>query len=171
MSKIRRMLIPTDFSPLSDIAFTYGLDMASREGSRLELLHVIDEASFATAYPDGFYIERPGLRAQILDEANRQLAALVARCGAQGVPATTEVLVGRAAPMIVQEAMKRGTDLIVMGTHGRSGFAHLFLGSVAEKVVRSAPCPVLTVRQNLRLQSVPAKHAAVRQEPLAAPLP
>ena len=163
MAAIKRMLVPTDFSPASDIAFTYAVDMAAREGSTLHLLHVLDEASFATAYPDGFYVELPGIRAQLTDEANARLQDLVARCAAENVEATTELAVGRAARIIVQTATTRGTDLIVIGTHGRSGFAHLMLGSVTERVVRMAPCAVLTVRDTSRIADAIAAEAVARR--------
>jgi universal stress protein A len=169
MTAIKRMLVPTDFSPASDIAFTYAVDMAAREGSTLHLLHVLDEASFATAYPDGFYVELPGIRAQLSNEANARLQELVARCAAANVQATTELAVGRAARLIVQTATTRGTDLIVIGTHGRSGFAHLMLGSVTERVVRMAPCAVLTVRDTSRIaDAIAAEELARRHAPATA---
>jgi universal stress protein A len=163
MTAIKRMLVPTDFSPASDIAFLYAIDMAAREGSTLHLLHVVDEASFATAYPDGFYVELPGVRAQLSDEANAKLRDMAARCAAANVEATTEVAVGRAARVIAETATARGTDLIVIGTHGRGGFAHLVLGSVTERVVRIAPCAVLTVRDTSRIADAIAAEAAARR--------
>lgn len=163
MTAIKRMLVPTDFSPASDIAFAYAVDMAAREGSTLHLLHVLDEASFATAYPDGFYVELPGVRAQLTNEAKARLDDMVARCAAANVEATTELAVGRAARVIVDSATARGTDLIVIGTHGRSGFAHLMLGSVTERVVRMAPCAVLTVRDTSRIADAIAAEAPARR--------
>ena len=133
------------------------------EGSTLHLLHVIDEMNFASAYPDGFYVELPGVRAQLTTEANARLQDLAARCEAANVAATTEVAVGRAARVITQTATARGTDLIVIGTHGRSGFAHLVLGSVTERVVRMAPCAVLTVRDTSRIADAIAAEAETRR--------
>lgn len=164
MSRIRRMVVPTDFSPASDIAFLYALDLAAREGATLHLLHVIDDAMFATAYPDGFYTELPGLRTQVIGEAQKRLDDLAARCEAAKVMVTTDVLVGRPAAGVAQEATARGADLIVMGTHGRSGFAHLMLGSVAERVLRMAPCPVLTVRDTSRAADLIAEEALARRQ-------
>jgi universal stress protein A len=169
MPAIKRMLVPTDFSAASDLAFTYALDMASRVGAAVRLLHVIDDASFATAYPDGFYVESPGLRAQLIEEATKRLESRAAKCAAAGIDATVEVAVGRPARVIADTAINRGTDLIVMGTHGRSGFAHLVLGSVAERLVRTAPCPVLTVRDTARVADTLATSA--REDMLAAALP
>jgi universal stress protein A len=164
MSEIKRMLVPTDFSPASDIAFNYALDMAARQRTSIHLLHVIDDASFATAYPDGFYVELPGLRSQMTTEATRRLQDLIAACSDRGVEATLEVAVGRPAKVITDCARDRGTDLVVMGTHGRGGFAHLVLGSVAERVVRTAPCAVLTVRDTSRIADAIAAEAVARRQ-------
>jgi nucleotide-binding universal stress UspA family protein len=157
-------MVPTDFSPASEIAFNYAVDLAAREGAAIHLLHVIDDAMFATAYPDGFYTELPGLRTQMIDEAQKRLNELAARCQAAKVLVTTEVLVGRPAAGIAQEAKAREMDLVVMGTHGRSGLAHLMLGSVAERVLRLAHCPVLTVRETSRAADLIAEEAIVRRQ-------
>jgi nucleotide-binding universal stress UspA family protein len=164
MSEIKRMLIPTDFSPTSDIAFNYAIDMAVRQGASVHLLHVIDDGSFATAYPDGFYVELPGLRTQLIEEATRRLEQMAALCVEAGRPTTIETTVGRPARVIADTAKERGTDLIVMGTHGRSGFAHLVLGSVAERVIRTAPCAVLTVRDTCRTADAVAAEAVARRQ-------
>jgi universal stress protein A len=164
MSEIKRMLVPTDFSPASDIAFNYAVDMAVRQGSTMHLLHVIDDASFATAYPDGFYVELPGLRAQLTEDATRRLQEMATRCASADVLATIDVAVGRPARVVTETAKAQGTDLIVMGTHGRSGFAHLVLGSVAESVVRTAPCAVLTVRDTSRIADVIAAESVARRQ-------
>jgi universal stress protein A len=164
MPAIKRMLVPTDFSPASDIAFTYAIDLTAREHATVHLLNVIDDATFATAYPDGFYTELPGLRTQLISEATDRLKAMAAKCAAAGVTATVEVAVGSPARVIVSTATSRGTDLVVMGTHGRSGFAHLVVGSVAERVVRAAPCPVLTVRDTSRTADILAAEAVTRRQ-------
>jgi nucleotide-binding universal stress UspA family protein len=163
MPLIKSILVPTDFSPASDIAFQYAIDRAVTEGSTIHLLHALDETSFATAYPDGFYVELPGLREQLIADADRRLQSLVTACAAAGVPSTSQTVVGRPARLIAEVAKARGTDLIVMGTHGRSGFAHMVLGSVAERVVRTAPCAVLTVRDSSRTADAVAEAAARAQ--------
>jgi nucleotide-binding universal stress UspA family protein len=157
MSGIQRILVPIDFSPASDIALQYAIDMAKDLRSQIHLLHVIDGASFAAAYPDGVYIEIPGLRERLMDEATAELRKSVTRCQAAGVMTTQEVVDGSPARVIAHTATSRGTDLIVMGTHGRGAFAHLVLGSVAERVVRIAPCAVLTVRDTSRIADVLAE--------------
>ena len=157
MPLIKSILVPTDFSPASDIAFRYAVDMAVTQGGAIHVLHALDDASFATAYPDGFYVELPGLREQLIAEANTRLQPMMAACAAAGVASTSETVVGRPARLIAEVANTRAADLIVMGTHGRSGFAHMVLGSVAERVVRTAPCAVLTVRESSRTADVVAE--------------
>ena len=164
MPQIKRMLVPTDFSSTSDIAFEYAMDLASREGCAVHVLHVIDDTSVAMAYPDGFYVELPGLRTQLVEEATRRLNEMLAQGRLRGLDATTEVATGRPARVIVDAARRVGSDLIVMGTHGRTGFAHLMLGSVAERVLRAAPCAVLTVRDTARIADVIAAEKATRQQ-------
>jgi universal stress protein A len=168
MSRIKRLLVPTDFSPTSEIAFNYALDMAAREAASIHLLHVIDDVSLATVYPDGVYVEPPVREEQLIGEAQSHLDTVAAACANAGIPATTQVVVGRASACITAEASTRGSDLIVMGTHGRSGFAHLMLGSVAERVVRAAPCPVLTVRDSTRAGDVIAAEAVSRRQAVCA---
>jgi universal stress protein A len=168
MSRFKRLLVPTDFSPTSEIAFNYALDLAAREGASIHLLHAIEDASFAAAYPDGLYVELPGLREQLITEGRRRLEETVLKCTAANVVATTQVVVGPPASSITAEANERGSDLIVMGTHGRSGFAHLVLGSVAERVLRTAQCPVLTVRDSSRAADIIAADAMARRQAAAA---
>jgi nucleotide-binding universal stress UspA family protein len=152
MSGIQRILVPTDFSPASDIALQYAMDMAGHLGARIHLVHVVDDASFAIAYPDGVYVpDVPELREQLVKEATDELQKPVTRCAAAGIMTTSEVLVGTPSKAIVQAAASQGSDLIVIGTHGRGALAHFILGSVAERVVRTAQCPVLTVRDTSRI--------------------
>ena len=164
MSRVKRLLVPTDFSPASDIAFNYALDMAAREGASIHLLHVIENATVAAVFPDGLYAELPGVRERLIGEAQSRLDKTAKECAAANVTATTQVLVGAPASSITGEASVRGTDLIVMGTHGRSGFEHLMLGSVAERVLRSAQCPVLTVRETSRAADTIAEEAVRRRQ-------
>ena len=164
MPEFKRILLPTDFSATSEIAFNYVLDLAPRKASSVHLLHVIDDASVATAYPDGFYVELPGIRAQLAQEATRRLEEMVECCAGRGVAATASVGVGRPATLILETATNSGTDLIVMGTHGRTGLAHLMLGSVAERVLRVAPCPVLTLRDTARVADLLAADTVHQQQ-------
>jgi universal stress protein A len=149
MSRIKRLLVPIDFSPTSEIALRYAIDIAPA-GASIHVMHAVDDTALLTAYPDGFYTEIPELRAQLVKAAEGQLNEAIRKLAAPNTVLTTEVLVGRPVTMIVKTAGARKADLIVMGTHGRSGFAHFVLGSVAERVLRTAHCPVLTVRDSSR---------------------
>ena len=123
-----RILVPTDFSPLSTLALEHAIALASLCCASIHLMHVE-----AAAIAD-------------IDDDERRLAGLVSRCHAEAIVVTSQVCAGQPAAAIVEAAANRAVDLIVLGTHGRHGVAHLILGSVAERVVRTAPCPVLTVR-------------------------
>ena len=166
MSRIKRLLMPTDFSPASDIAFEYALDLAAREGASIHMLHVIDDSNFGSAYREAAAM--PGLWEHIVAETWRRLEQARRQCTAAGIRSTAEVLAGQPSPAITAEAAAHEADLIVMGTHGRSGFAHLVLGSVAESVVRTAECPVLTVRDSSRVADILAEEAVVLRQAAVA---
>lgn len=142
-----RILVPTDFSELSGVALEYGQALAERCGASLHVLHVIEDPFLMGSMPSEVYVpDVPALRAALVTEAEAQLATLLPDRVRDAIRVTTEVRVGKAAAVIGEVAETMHSDLIVMGTHGRTGVAHLFLGSVAETVVRTAPCPVLTIR-------------------------
>jgi nucleotide-binding universal stress UspA family protein len=141
--EIKNVLMPTDFSPTSKRALEYAQALASRFGAKLHLLHVLAYPMSGVATPEAYWVELTDLRKRLRDDVDRDMAALAASLA--GIELSTKVLDGPPAPTIVAAAKDLGCDLIVMGTHGHSGIAHLLLGSVAERVVRTAPCPVLTV--------------------------
>jgi universal stress protein A len=151
MSNIKRILVPTDFSTTSDLAVDYAIDLAKRYDGSLHLLHVVEDTYLAHAYPDGYFAELPGIYAKLRAEADQRLRERCARCAVEAVPVTGQIADGRPARVIVETATAMATDLIAMGTQGRSGVAHFIMGSVAERVVRTAPCPVLTVRDTARV--------------------
>jgi len=144
---ITNILVPVDFSPHAEHAFTYATTLAERFGAKLALLYVVDD-SFATGgWSSEIYVPNvPELMENLIADADRRLATLKASAAALGLTAETAVIRGRPAHAIVEHAQNGGFDLIVMGTHGRTGMAHVVMGSVAERVLRKAPCPVLTVR-------------------------
>ena len=144
---ITNILVPVDFSPHAEHAFTYATTLAERFGAKLVLLYVVDD-SFATGgWSSEIYVPNvPELMENLIADADRRLATLKASAAALGLTAETAVIRGRPAHAIVEHAQNGGFDLIVMGTHGRTGMAHVVMGSVAERVLRKAPCPVLTVR-------------------------
>lgn len=164
MRPLARMLVPTDFSSPSDLALEYAADMASRYGASIHLLHVMEDPALTAAYPDVYFVEFPALRQEMIEDAERRLAESLTQRVPANVKTTTHVVTGRPARVIAQEATDRGIDLIVMGTHGRGGLAHLMLGSVAERVLRMAPCPVLTVRDTARVADLLAVDTAGRQD-------
>lgn len=142
---VTRILVPSDFSDASDRALEYARVLAARFGASLHLLHVVDDPFVADGLAAEAYItETPSVRTAMLDDARARLQHRATGCS------TTEAIFGRAATTIVEYAQQLEIDLIVMGTRGRTGLAHLLLGSVAERVVRKAPCPVLTVRHPQR---------------------
>lgn len=144
-----RILVPTDFSEPSDAALDYARALAETFGASLHLLHVIEPSHETGAFSNEAYIavEAPGAYEMLVKEAQSKFAHRVLPTDRARYGATTEVMTGTSADTIVEFAADQRIDLIVMGTHGRTGIAHLLMGSVAEHVVRDAPCPVLTVRQ------------------------
>jgi nucleotide-binding universal stress UspA family protein len=142
----KRVLHPTDFSKVAFQAFDQAVALASRFGAELHVVHVIDvDAYDRDRIEDGYELLDKAQRA-IRAELEPQVDELVASAAAE-LP-KVEVVFRRgssAAEKILEEIDERGADLVVMGTHGRSRFRELFLGSVAEKVVRYAPCPVMVL--------------------------
>jgi nucleotide-binding universal stress UspA family protein len=147
MPPIRRILHPTDFSRASGAAFARALDMAKSNGAELIILHVIVPV---LAIPAEGYVSPDlyeDLEASNRTAAQKQLDILVARAKKSGVRKVSSLISeGTTAERIAQAAKSRRADLIVIGTHGRTGLARFFLGSVASRVVSMASCPVLTVR-------------------------
>ena len=143
MNPIRKILVPTDFSPHSAVALTYAIDLAKRYEAALTLLHVYPVVNYAAA--EGFALYTPEQLATLITQLSSQLRALEDEARKAGAGLLSSVMEqGDAYKEIMAQAS--GFDLIVMGTHGRTGLKHALMGSVAEKIVRTSPCPVLTVR-------------------------
>jgi len=143
-----RILAPTDFSPPSDQALEYARRVAARCGATLHLLHVLEDTVDTTSFGSEVLVpDSPEVRAARLEEAREKLAHRSGGANHEQPRASTEVVVGPSTRTIVRYAADNGFDLIIMGTHGRRGFAHLVIGSVAEEVVRTASCPVLSIHQ------------------------
>jgi nucleotide-binding universal stress UspA family protein len=148
MVELKRILVPTDFSEASAKAFVYGRGLARLFGSSLELLHVIDAHPFAGSPPaEGYVAEMPAFAAELEKAARSSLARLAAQATEPYAAVVESLRWGRPHAEIARQAQEHEVDLIVMGTHGRGFVGHLLMGSVAERVVRVAPCPVLTVRE------------------------
>jgi universal stress protein A len=143
--EIRRILAPTDFSELSKQGLKRALELAEAFGAKLVLLYVVEPPP----YPMEGIVPSP-LGATLLDDLERQatndLAQMLSETQASKMDVARRVVVGIPYRKIVDVAEEEKIDLIVMTTHGRTGLSHLVMGSVAEKIVRTAPCPVLTIR-------------------------
>lgn len=147
MILLRKILVATDFSEPSDAALAYGQELARTFGAQLLLAHVVDDVSARAYGPDGFLVADPALQRDVEAAALHRLEGLISGEDREMLRAEPVILTSHVpASALVQYASTRAIDLIVMGTHGRSGISHLLMGSVAERVVRTAPCPVLTVR-------------------------
>jgi nucleotide-binding universal stress UspA family protein len=136
--RIKRILIPVDFSEDSLNALAYARVLATQFGAELFLLHVIEPIHFITE--SDVYTQQRHL-------GSAQLECIAADLRGQGQRFGTVVRGGIPSKVIVETAKRSRASLIVMGTHGRTGLAHAVIGSIAEKVVRTASCPVLTVRR------------------------
>jgi len=136
-----KILFPTDFSPASEHALKWATSLARDSGATISIIHVEEPPM---AYGGGeMYVGFDD--AATKDELRRVLVQVVPTD--HNVAHEHKLLVGNPADAIVHEAEAEGADLIVMGTHGRTGLTRLLMGSVAEAVVRRAKCPVLTVKQ------------------------
>ena len=128
-------------------ALAYGRELARNFGASLTVLHVVDNILTRAYGSEGFVLAEPNLQAELEASARAQVAALLSAEDRDVLRATGHVITSNAPALtIVTYARDAGTDLLVMGTHGRGAVAHLLMGNVAERVVRTAPCPVLTVR-------------------------
>ena len=147
MIAVNNILVATDFSEASESALRYGRELAGRFGATLHVLHVAENVYVTTFGADTYAAIVPEMQEEIEAGAKKRLAEAVIDSDNSGPPTKTIVLTA-ASPSyaIVDYARDHGIDLIVMGTHGRGALAHLVMGSVAERVVRLASCPVLTVR-------------------------
>jgi nucleotide-binding universal stress UspA family protein len=142
---IRLILAPIDFSEFSKQAVESALGLAQTFGAKLMLLHVVE----LPAYPiEGFVPSTMGttLQEDLERQASLDLAQLLPATPSHKAEVTRRVVIGTPYRKIVEVAEAEKVDLIVMATHGRTGLSHLVMGSVAERVVRTAPCPVLTIR-------------------------
>ncbi len=163
MVTLNKILVATDFDEASTEALEYGRAVARAFGATLHVLHITDDAyRLAAASVEGYVGLSPEAQEEIERSAERQTNALLTEgdrwlLNAAAVTITSD----RIAPAIVEYARAHNVDLIVVGTHGRRALARLVMGSVAESVVRTAPCPVLTVHH--------PGHKFVMSEVLAAP--
>jgi nucleotide-binding universal stress UspA family protein len=146
MSLPKKILVPTDFGDASEHAVDYALDLAKALGSEVVLMHAFEIP--AVGFPDGALVATADMTNRVLEGAQVGLDRQVAQYEGRGVEIRTVIKQGDAWRSIIAAVDELGSDLIVMGTHGRRGLPRALLGSVAEKVVRTARCPVLTVHKD-----------------------
>ena len=143
---LKQILVPTDFSPHAEAALHYAIELVKQFGASVKLLHVVEDPLAAGMWSREIYTaEIAELQINLVKSAEERLRQIAA-APAAGVRLLTEVRTGPAARAILDAAKAMAADLIVMGTAGRTGLAHVVMGSVAQRVVRAAPCPVLILR-------------------------
>lgn len=147
MLLLKNVLVATDFSEASDAALRYGVDFARTYGARLHIVHVVDDVA-SRVMPMNTLPDIGAIQLDLQNAAQTDVDAL-ATANKRQLAAVQAVVLTSSAPAqaIIAYAAEAGIDLLVIGAHGRGGLARLFMGSVAQHIVRTAPCPVLTVRQ------------------------
>jgi len=146
MIQIKKVLHPTDFSDNSQKALEYAVAICEWHKAELTLLHVSEVLEFAL--PE-YYMDRDEASRQLKerkDAAKKELGKIAAEHSKTGLRVNVLVAAGKPFIEIIRVAREQNMDMIVLGTHGRTGLAHILIGSTSEKVVRKAPCPVLTIR-------------------------
>jgi nucleotide-binding universal stress UspA family protein len=144
MALPKRILVPTDFSAPAEVALNYARELAQAVGASLHVLYVMDDPLPGIKMPD-HVCSIPAIRRQLEREASEQLATVLTPDERTRFRAETTAEWGNPYVTILKFTSDHDIDLIVMGTHGRGAILHALMGSVAERVVRHAPCPVLTV--------------------------
>lgn len=146
MIQFMKILLPTDFSALSQNAARYAASLAEEYKAQIYLLHVVESPMPSMMPEEGGPVDE-NLREEISWGVADEMQWTLANRAEKGLEVTPLTRHGKPYEVIVGTAREMDVDLIVMGTHGRSGLSHILLGSTAERVVRNAPCPVLTVRR------------------------
>jgi nucleotide-binding universal stress UspA family protein len=143
--KLKVILLPTDFSESARHALTYGMSFAREYGARLVLLHVVENLTVGYA-SDLFPVPMAEVFQEISGYARAELAKLGAEVREKEVDVEEQVVQGKPSAEIIRFAAEKGVDMIVLGTHGKGMLDQALFGSTTERVVRRAPCPVLSVR-------------------------
>jgi len=148
MFKIDSILVPMDFSRHSEYALDYAVGLAGKVGADIQLLHCYCEDMFSMiAYGPDHVPDIPAdFEDQIKQAASEKLSTYREKVAGSGIDAGCHLSKRVPSDAIVRTAEELGVDMIVMGTHGLTGLKHVILGSVAERTIRAAPCPVLTVK-------------------------
>jgi len=166
MIAIKDILVATDFGPASANALRYGRALAGQFGARLHVLHVTHDSYLAAAAMYGYAGVPFEAQEEIERAARQQTEALLTDEDRRGLGAVAITVTDNSpAAAVVDYARNNDIDLLVLGTHGRGALSHLIMGSVAERVVRMAPCPVLTVRDPEQALAEPAVEAVAAVVP------
>ena len=162
MITLKNILVATDFSEPSEAALSYGRALARTFTATLHVVHVVDNLASAVYGVEGFVPSMPYVQKEIEDAARKRLDDRLVDNDNPPLPTRRVVITSKTPALsIVEYARQEQIDLIVTGTHGRGAVAHLLMGSVAERVVRTAPCPVLTVRHPEREFVIPDALVAI----------
>lgn len=140
-----KILVPVDFSEYTDDIIKYSVEIAEKFNSTIHLIHVIPNMDYFTPYESFMAAEnmvtvQKGVEAEVQRDIEKVAGTI------KGIPVTKVVRTGVSFVEIVEYVRSEHIDLVIMATHGRGGLEHIIIGSVAEKVVRKSPCPVLTIR-------------------------
>ena len=150
----KTILVPLDFSDYTDEIMNVALQLAEKFASAIHLLHVIPNMDYFTPYESFLSVENlVNVQREIEREVGKDMEAVSKNI--KGIPVTKAIHTGVAFLEIIDYVRTEKIDLVVMGTHGRGGLEHILIGSVAEKVVRKSPCPVLTIRPAGKKFSMP----------------
>jgi nucleotide-binding universal stress UspA family protein len=145
--EIKTILVPYDFSDYSEHAFQWALGLAEIWRAKVVVIHAAPLSSHLTYPESGYLADLTRMEEKVLAEAEQRLREFAAKKGAGPVTVETRAVLGDPFWEVCKAAEREAVDLIVMGSHGRTGLAHVLLGSVAERVLRHAPCPVLIARR------------------------
>src|SRR3989338_7905930 len=151
MTEFGKILFPTDFSESAENASRYALSLAKKYGSKVYVIHVIEPFTYTTEFGLDFSAQLKEMEAS----ARRLLDDVAASIKKTNLDVESALITGEPFVEIIKYARKEQVDLIVMATHGRSGIEHMLMGSVAEKVVRKSPCPVLTIKKSGQTFTMP----------------
>lgn len=154
MPEIRKILVPTDFSQNSLRALDYAVGLAERYAAEIVVVHVLELPIYPAMSFGSGSISLPALQEEMREAVNAQLARVMEEHLAD-TRATSILREGTAFVEIIEAAREQNADMIVLGTQGNSAFKQLLLGSTAERVVRKAPCPVLTIRDSEHESTAP----------------
>jgi nucleotide-binding universal stress UspA family protein len=144
MKQIKRIVVGTDFSETAERAVDAAVDLAALVGATVSLVHAYELPMYS--FPDSVVVSSPDVAQRITSDALERLEAAIERRKQRGVPIQSVLRMGAAWDELNGVAAEQNAEVIVVGTHGRRGFSRVMMGSVAERMVRTAVCPLLVIR-------------------------